>query len=86
MLTTYMKDVRIILVIEDYHFCKSEEIDKFINFLSKSKIKNLQIRILTRTLPDIFILTKHEIAKYFRQSKVRAIKDVIDKRYYYFKI
>lgn len=95
----YINNEKTILVIDDYHFTKSKEVDELLYLLVKAKIENLNILILTRTLPelnieelklknecyiikgDIFDLTKSEVAKYYRQNRIEAGIDVIEKTY-----
>ncbi|MDA3846642.1 MAG: hypothetical protein PF505_08895, partial [Vallitaleaceae bacterium] len=45
----------IIVVIDDYHFVHSPEMDQFFEYLVNSKIERLHILILTRTVPQIAI-------------------------------
>lgn len=50
---TYMTNT--VLVIDDYHFAHSSELDKLIERIVRAKIDGLHILILTRTIPEMNI-------------------------------
>ncbi len=44
-----------ILVIDDYHFSHSSEIDEFLEFIVKSDIEGFHILLLSRTMPNLSV-------------------------------
>ncbi|SKC84388.1 LuxR C-terminal-related transcriptional regulator [Maledivibacter halophilus] len=55
LIQEYAYENNFLLVIDDYHFAHSKEMDKFIELLVRSDIKGFNIIIITRTRPDINI-------------------------------
>lgn len=99
IISDYINNRKTLIVIDDYHFAKSKEMDELLYHFIKADIENLHILILSRIMPEInieelrvkdkcyiikgdkFILTKAEVAKYFRVCRVAAPVEIIEKAY-----
>ena len=53
ILEEYLYRTDTVLVIDDYHFARSPELDRFVTGLIKANIEGLHVLILSRTLPNI---------------------------------